>query len=165
MKAFASIGTYVGLLPLLLPLAISLAACEDGHPRGSITKSGDDNGGGCVPIIVDGKVWTHKIGEAGLIHPGRHKIECGGWIEFDIPQRFLNDENANSVRNLINRVIHGNESIDHEKLKSVRAKFAGLLAQAVIFLVQHFATTAPSGDYYDEMENIADDRFANLPTQ
>jgi hypothetical protein len=32
----------------------------------------DDNGGGCGPIEVDGKLWRHPIGKAGQIEPGRH---------------------------------------------------------------------------------------------
>ena len=44
----------------------------------------DDNGGYCGPIKVDGKVWPHKIGEAGRIQPGNHTIACGGEIGFDI---------------------------------------------------------------------------------
>ena len=44
----------------------------------------DDNGGGCGPIKVDGKVWPHRIGEAAQITPGTHTINCGGDIEFDI---------------------------------------------------------------------------------
>lgn len=81
------------LLPLLF--AIALVACDDGYLRGSVTISSDgktylaivdDNGGGCGPIFVDGKIWSHSIGEAGLIASGRHKIQCGGWIEFDIPE-------------------------------------------------------------------------------
>jgi hypothetical protein len=95
MKSSPSTSARVGLRLLLLSLAIALSACDDGDLRGAVTKSSDgktylavvdDNGGGCGPIIVDGKVWPHKIGEAGPINPGRHKIECGGWIEFDIPQ-------------------------------------------------------------------------------
>jgi hypothetical protein len=35
---------------------------------------------------VDGKVWTYSVGQSGPIEPGRHSIECGGSIEFDIPQ-------------------------------------------------------------------------------
>jgi hypothetical protein len=76
-------------------LAVFLvAACDDGYLRGFIEKSSDektylavvdDNGGQCGPILVDGKMWPYKIGEAGLISPGRHKIECGGWINFEIP--------------------------------------------------------------------------------
>ena len=45
----------------------------------------DDNGGECGPIKVDGQVWPHKIGEQGQVSPGQHKIECGGWVVFDIP--------------------------------------------------------------------------------
>lgn len=80
----------------LLAVALSVtAACNDGNLRGSVAKSSDgktylavvdDNGGKCGPIIVDGKKWPYKIGEVGPIAPGRHKIECGGWINFDIPQ-------------------------------------------------------------------------------
>src|ERR1700681_1082128 len=44
----------------------------------------DDNGGHCGPIKVDKKVWPHPIGEAGLIEPGIHTIECGGEIGFRI---------------------------------------------------------------------------------
>ena len=78
----------------LLIVAIAITACDDGYLRGSVTKSSDgktylsvidDNGGKCGPIMVDGKVWPYKIGEAGPINPGRHKMECGGWINFDIP--------------------------------------------------------------------------------
>ena len=85
----------IGLRLLLLPFAIALVACDDGYLRGSVTISSDgktylaivdDNGGGCGPIFVDGKIWSHSIGEAGLIASGRHKIQCGGWIEFDIPE-------------------------------------------------------------------------------
>ena len=74
---------------------IALVGCSDGYLRGSVTKSQDgktylsvvdDNGGQCGPIIVDGKVWPHKIGEPGLISHGSHRIECGGWIDFEIPK-------------------------------------------------------------------------------
>jgi len=74
---------------------IAVAGCDDGYLRGSVAPSNDgktylavvdDNGGNCGPIIVDGKTWSYKINELGVISPGRHKIECGGWIEFDIPQ-------------------------------------------------------------------------------
>jgi hypothetical protein len=44
----------------------------------------DDNDGQCGPLTVDGKPWSHPIGEAGLVNPGRHKIACGGEIGFDI---------------------------------------------------------------------------------
>jgi hypothetical protein len=68
--------------------------CSDGHLRGSVEKSSDgktylvvadNNGGQCGPLKVDGKVWAHRINEAGLIEPGIHTIECGGEISFAIP--------------------------------------------------------------------------------
>jgi hypothetical protein len=51
----------------------------------------DDNGGGCGPIKVDGKVWLFSIGRAGRIEPGSHTIECGcgGSIKFEIPKGVL----------------------------------------------------------------------------
>jgi hypothetical protein len=88
------ISTFLRSLTVLIATAISVGACDDGYLRGSITKSNDgktylsvidDNGGKCGPIIVDDKVWPYKIGEAGPINPGRHKIECGGWMTFEIP--------------------------------------------------------------------------------
>ena len=86
---------YVLRLLILLTVVVSVAACDDGYLRGSVTQSSDgktylavvdDNGGKCGPIIVDGKLWPYKIGEAGPIAPGSHKIECGGWVNFKIPQ-------------------------------------------------------------------------------
>ena len=80
---------------VLLSIVLTLVNCGNQNLRGSMAKSADgntylnvidDNGGNCGPIIVDGKVWSHRIGEPGLISPGRHKIECGGWIEFEIPK-------------------------------------------------------------------------------
>jgi hypothetical protein len=44
----------------------------------------DNNGGDCGPIRVDGKLWKYRIGEVGLIEPGRHTIECGGEISFEV---------------------------------------------------------------------------------
>ena len=67
--------------------------CGEGDLRGTWSRSKDgrtylavidDNGGGCGPIKVDGKVWPHKIGEAGQISPGTHTINCGGDIQFEI---------------------------------------------------------------------------------
>jgi len=49
----------------------------------------DDNGGKCGPIKVDGKVWSYSIGQAGRVEPGIHTIECGGSIQFDIPEGVL----------------------------------------------------------------------------
>ncbi|TBR40105.1 hypothetical protein EYV96_08010 [Dyella terrae] len=71
-----------------------LAACSERPLRGSIGPSPDgktylavvdDNGGSCGPMKVDGQVWGHRIGEVAPIEPGRHTIECGGSITFEIP--------------------------------------------------------------------------------
>ncbi len=79
---------------LALVVIVALSACNDGHLRGAVSPSNDgntylavvdDNGGRCGPIMVDDKVWPYKIGEAGVISPGRHKIECGSSMEFTIP--------------------------------------------------------------------------------
>jgi hypothetical protein len=59
----------------------TFAASKDGKTYLAVT---DDNGGHCGPMKVDGKMWTHPIGEPGLINPGRHTIKCGGEIGFDI---------------------------------------------------------------------------------
>lgn len=79
---------------LTLFVAITFAACDDGHLRGSVSPSPDgetwlavvdDNGGHCGPIRVDGYIWPHDIGVAGKIAPGEHEIDCGGSIRFTIP--------------------------------------------------------------------------------
>lgn len=86
--------------------------------------------------------------------------------EVTLLHRFLDEStDENSVRKLRNHIIHGNERISDHRLEPVRLKFAGLLAQATIFLVQYFATTVPTGNYYDEMERVANDRFNSLPSQ
>jgi hypothetical protein len=68
-------------------------ACSDSDLRGSFAPSKDgktylavvdDNGGHCGPVKVDGKVWPYSIGHVGSIDAGRHTIECGGEISFDI---------------------------------------------------------------------------------
>jgi hypothetical protein len=83
------------IIALWLLVSIALVGCDDGHLRGSVAPSKDgktylavvdDNGGACGPILLDGKVWPYKMGEPGPVPPGRHRIECGGWIEFDIPR-------------------------------------------------------------------------------
>jgi hypothetical protein len=77
----------------VMGLCLSCVSCAESDLRGSFraSKDGktylavvDENGGHCGAIRVDGKVWTHPIGEAGQIDPGRHTIECGGEIGFDI---------------------------------------------------------------------------------
>lgn len=81
------------LVALVITLTTFCAGCgeSDLHGTSSPSKDGktylavaDNNGGGCGPIKVDGKLWQHPIGEAGQIEPGRHTIECGGEIGFDI---------------------------------------------------------------------------------
>ena len=73
---------------------MAFIGCNDGHLRGSVEKSPDgktylavvdENGGQCGPLMVDGKIWPHKINEPGPIEPGDHTIECGGKISFTIP--------------------------------------------------------------------------------
>lgn len=75
--------------------SIALTGCDAGYLRGSVAPSKDggtylavvdDNGGACGPLLLDGKPWPYKIGELGPVTPGRHRIQCGGQIEFDIPQ-------------------------------------------------------------------------------
>lgn len=75
-------------------LCVICVACDNSDLRGTWHKSKDgktyldvvdDNGGDCGGIRVDGKPWTHRIGEAALIDPGTHTINCSGDIEFSIP--------------------------------------------------------------------------------
>ena len=80
---------------LLIPAFAFLIGCaEGGYLRGSVVPSKDgktylsivdDNGGGCGPILVDGKKWKYALHEPGPISPGIHTIDCGGEIEFEIP--------------------------------------------------------------------------------
>jgi hypothetical protein len=81
---------------LLLAVAFTIVtACGEGNLRGRWEKSTDgktylavvdDNGGKCGPLLVDGKPWPYKIGEPGPISPGRHNIECGAGLAFEIPE-------------------------------------------------------------------------------
>jgi hypothetical protein len=79
---------------LIATAAVLLAACSERPLRGSADPSADgktylaivdDNGGGCGPVKVDGQVWSHRVGEMAPIEPGKHTIECGGSIAFEIP--------------------------------------------------------------------------------
>lgn len=72
-----------------------VTACGEGNLRGRWEKSSDgktylavvdDNGGKCGPLLVDGKPWPYKIGEPGPIRSGRHTIECGTGLAFEIPE-------------------------------------------------------------------------------
>ena len=82
------------LAEIFFLFSLILAGCDDGYLRGSVTPSKDgrtyltavdDNGSACSTFLLDGKPWPYKINQPGLVSPGRHRIECGGWIEFDIP--------------------------------------------------------------------------------
>jgi len=72
----------------------TLSGCDDGYLRGSVERSPDgntylaivDDNAGCSPIMVDGAVWEHEIGEPALISPGTHIVECGTGSSFVIPQ-------------------------------------------------------------------------------
>ncbi len=85
----------VTLIALWLLTFFVLAGCDDGHLRGSVSPSQDggtylsvvdDNGGACGQLLLDGKLWPYKLGELGTVSVGRHRIECGGWVEFDVPR-------------------------------------------------------------------------------
>lgn len=83
---------------LSIAMTTCLIGCSNHTLRGSMESSSDGrtylvvddgNGGKCGPIKFDGQVWPHKLGEKGLVTPGKHKIECGGWVVFDIPARVI----------------------------------------------------------------------------
>ena len=74
-------------------MAFSLCAGCDDDIRGSSERSrdgqtwlrvADDNGGGCGPILVDGRRWRHAIGEPGRVSPGPHRIACGVSMDDDL---------------------------------------------------------------------------------
>lgn len=46
----------------------------------------DNNGGGCGPILLDGKKWDYALHSPGPVKPGLRKIECGGEIQFEIKE-------------------------------------------------------------------------------
>lgn len=77
---------------IIFPI-VFLLGCDHGDLRGSWQASpdrktylivADNNGGNCGSIRVDGKKWTYPIGKAGPISPGRHRIECGEYIDFEV---------------------------------------------------------------------------------
>ncbi|MBN1498862.1 MAG: hypothetical protein JW982_01790 [Spirochaetes bacterium] len=89
MKSFIKI-----ILILLFISSLLLTACRK-YLRGTTEKSHDgrtylmvtdDNGGACSQIKVDGNPWKARLNEKGEITPGVHIIECGGEIEFFIPE-------------------------------------------------------------------------------
>ena len=80
---------------ITLACAALVSACDDGYPRGKVSPSPDgetyfavidDNGGHCGPMKLDGALWQHPIGERAKVQPGKHTIECGGSITFEVPK-------------------------------------------------------------------------------
>ena len=72
---------------------LATVSCAGHDLRGRSTPSADgqtylvitdDNGGKCGPMRVDGAVWPHAIGTAGLIAPGTHVIACGGDVSIRV---------------------------------------------------------------------------------
>ena len=77
----------------LLLTATIITGCKERVLRGHVVASADgqtylvvedNNGGGCGPIMVDGKKWPHPLHVPGIIRPGSHVIACGGEIGFEI---------------------------------------------------------------------------------
>jgi hypothetical protein len=90
--SFRIVG-FVAQLAVSIVIVLSALGCTDRDLRGYSERSqdgrtylvvDDDNGGGCGPILVDGKQWPHALHTAGPIGPGEHVIECGGEIGFKI---------------------------------------------------------------------------------
>jgi len=84
-------------LRFLICVAISLAltGCgdQDGELRGAVSKSADggtyfgvadNDGGGCGPIVVDGKLWPHPLNEIAPIKPGHHEIKICSQMPFEV---------------------------------------------------------------------------------
>ena len=83
----------IGAITIFAVVAV-LTGCDDGYLRGHVSKSAngktyfaviDDNGGHCGPMKLDGTVWPHAIGEIAEIKPGKHTLECGAPISFEVP--------------------------------------------------------------------------------
>lgn len=77
----------------LVALVITTAGCGDSDLRGSTKKSadgrtyfvvGDNDGGGCGPVRVDGKPWPYALNEPGRIEPGKHSIEICSGSSFEV---------------------------------------------------------------------------------
>ena len=78
---------------LLLIFALHAHACSKRDLRGRSVPSpdrktylviDDANSSACKWVLVDGKTWPHAVGTPGLVAPGRHRISCGGDIEFEV---------------------------------------------------------------------------------
>jgi len=79
-----------------LVLLISISACAKRSLRGHSLPSKDGrtylvidelNGSACVRPLLDGRPWPHPVGVPGSVSPGKHRITCGGEIEFVIEPR------------------------------------------------------------------------------
>lgn len=89
----------MGLAPAAwLLIVLAAASCLDfTFSRGQKTPSPDgktylavmSDNGGCEPMLVDGEVWPHGIGERGEIEPGEHTIDCHGSYVFTVPEGVL----------------------------------------------------------------------------
>lgn len=91
--ALGSLRTWSALAICCLLTTATGLGCHKRDLRGSSVASpngqtylvvDDDNGGECGPILVDRESWPHTIHAPGAIAPGRHVIECGAEIEFEI---------------------------------------------------------------------------------
>jgi hypothetical protein len=97
IKCFRALRPSIVFIILLAGCVASFilcVACTHKPLRGSFVPSHDGdsylavmdaNSGHCDVIMVDGEVWPYSIGQAARIEPGRHTIECGATIQFDIP--------------------------------------------------------------------------------
>jgi len=84
--------------------------------------------------------------------------------EVTATRNFLND-GRDSVRQIRNDLVHGVIGVDSKKIKEFRVRFATLIAQSIIFLVNHFASTRAYDDYHNELEKISEARFGELPNK
>ena len=83
----------VCVLSVVLSALATLVGCGQRDLRGTFEKSADggtylsvedDNGGGCGPILLDGKPWPHPLGRAASVSAGRHLLSCGGEVAVDV---------------------------------------------------------------------------------
>ncbi|PCJ01508.1 MAG: hypothetical protein COB15_00895 [Flavobacteriales bacterium] len=80
---------------IILLIGFTFVGCANRELRGKVKPFPDnktylviedDHGGGCGPILIDGKEWQFKIGEKGKIEPGIHTVKCGGELEITIKE-------------------------------------------------------------------------------
>jgi len=75
---------------------------------------------------------------------------------------YLNDGNQ-SIRGIRNLIVHGNIGFKLESIKEGRITLAKYISGAMILLIEKFDGSDQVDNYYDYMENVADERFSNLP--